>query len=192
MDLLCFCSVLCLLCACLFICALWSPAGKGLTSWLSFVVSSVSLSLSHWYPGSGVVLDCIDSWSLHHYLLLKSSRKSHILRKFVILLRINYRVLIDRGVTLWFILNTNYVYTWNSKKFRKQIACNNDESYILAYHSQEISNNDIRENFFTSAIVSLKHYHTSTEQTVQCTYAIQSVVHVKTEPVSSLFIMIIN
>ena len=57
-------------CARLFICALWSPAGKGLTSWLSFVVSSVSLSLSHWYPGSGVVLDCIDSWSLHHYLLL--------------------------------------------------------------------------------------------------------------------------
>ena len=45
----------------LFICASWSPAGKGLTSWLSFLVSSVSLSLSHWYPGSGVVLDCIDS-----------------------------------------------------------------------------------------------------------------------------------
>ena len=42
MDLLCFCSVLCLLCLCagLFICALWSPAGKGLTSWLSFVVST--------------------------------------------------------------------------------------------------------------------------------------------------------
>ena len=34
---------------------------EGLTSWLSFVVSAVSLSLSHWYPGSGVVLDCIDS-----------------------------------------------------------------------------------------------------------------------------------
>ena len=47
---------------------------KGLTSWLSFVVSSVSLSLSHWYPGSGVVLDCIDSWSLHHYLLLVSNK----------------------------------------------------------------------------------------------------------------------
>ena len=71
MDLLCFCSVLCLLCLCarLFICALWSPAGKGLTSWLSFVVSTVSLSLSHRYPGSGVVLDCIDSWYLHPYLL---------------------------------------------------------------------------------------------------------------------------
>ena len=40
MDLLCF-SVWRLLglCVRLFICALWSPAGKGLTSWLSFVVS---------------------------------------------------------------------------------------------------------------------------------------------------------
>ena len=38
MDLVCFCSVLCSLCLCarLFICALWSPAGKGLTIWLSF------------------------------------------------------------------------------------------------------------------------------------------------------------
>ena len=49
MNLLYFCSVLFLLClcACLFICVLWSPAGKGLTSWLSFVASTVSLSLSH-------------------------------------------------------------------------------------------------------------------------------------------------
>ena len=63
MDLTCFCSVLCLLCLCvrLFICALGSPAGNGLTSWLSFVVPTMSLSLSHWYPGSGVVFDCIDS-----------------------------------------------------------------------------------------------------------------------------------
>ena len=30
---------------------------------------SVSLSLSHWYPGSDVVLDCIDSCSLHPYSL---------------------------------------------------------------------------------------------------------------------------
>ena len=52
-DLLCFFSVLCLLCLCarLFICALWSPAGKGLTSWLSFVVSScefVTFPLVSW------------------------------------------------------------------------------------------------------------------------------------------------
>ena len=30
----------------------------------------VKLSLSHWYPVSGVVLDCIDSWSLPTFLLL--------------------------------------------------------------------------------------------------------------------------
>ena len=64
MDHLCF-SVLCLLCLCarLFICALWSPAKKELTSWLSFVMSNCEFvtSLSHWCPESGVVLDCIDS-----------------------------------------------------------------------------------------------------------------------------------
>ena len=61
-DLLWGFSVVCLICLCarLFSCDLWSPAGKRLTSWLSVVVS-VSLSLSHWYPWSGVVLDCIDS-----------------------------------------------------------------------------------------------------------------------------------
>ena len=69
MDLLCFCSVLCLLCLCarLFICALWSPAGKGLTSWLSFVVSTVSLSLSHWYPGSGVIVSIPDLCTLTYF-----------------------------------------------------------------------------------------------------------------------------
>ena len=53
MDLLCFCSILCLLCHCasLLICALWSPAGKGLTSWLSFVLSYcefVTIPLVSW------------------------------------------------------------------------------------------------------------------------------------------------
>ena len=53
MDLLRFCSVLCLLCLCarLSICALWSPAGKGRTSWLSFVVSNcefVTFPLVSW------------------------------------------------------------------------------------------------------------------------------------------------
>ena len=54
-----FCLVFAMFCARLFICASWSPAGKGLTSWLSFVVSAVSLSLSHWYSGSGVVLGIV-------------------------------------------------------------------------------------------------------------------------------------
>ena len=62
MDHLCyFCLVLLCFHARLFVDAIWSPAGKGLTSWLSFVMSFVTLSLSHWYPGSGVVLDFIDS-----------------------------------------------------------------------------------------------------------------------------------
>ena len=48
-----FFSVLCLLslCARLFICALWSPAGKGLTYLLSFVVSNcefVTFQLVFW------------------------------------------------------------------------------------------------------------------------------------------------
>ena len=62
MDLLCFFSVLCLECLCarLFNCALWSPAGKGLTFWLSFVVYNCEFVTFHWYPGSGVVLVCID------------------------------------------------------------------------------------------------------------------------------------
>ena len=44
-----------------FIDALWSPARKGLTSWLSFVMSNCKVSLSPLYPGSGVVFDYIDS-----------------------------------------------------------------------------------------------------------------------------------
>ena len=58
-----FFSVLCLLCLCvrLFICALWSPAGKGLTCWLSFMVSNCEFVTFHWHPELDVVLDCIDS-----------------------------------------------------------------------------------------------------------------------------------
>ena len=53
----------CFLClhARLLVDALWSPAGKELTFWLSFNCLIVTLSLSHWFPRSGVVFDCIDS-----------------------------------------------------------------------------------------------------------------------------------
>ena len=66
-------SVMFLLCfrAGLFIDALKSPAGKGLPSWLSLWCLILKLSLSHYYAGSGVVLDCIASWSLPSFLLLK-------------------------------------------------------------------------------------------------------------------------
>ena len=48
-----FFSVVCLVCLCerLFLCALWLPAGKGLTAWLSLVVSNcefVTFQLVSW------------------------------------------------------------------------------------------------------------------------------------------------
>ena len=38
---------------------------------------TVSLSLSHWYHGPGVVLNCIDSWSSHPYLLYLTQVSQH-------------------------------------------------------------------------------------------------------------------
>ena len=53
-------SVLFLLCflARLFIDALWSPAGKGLTTWLLFVMSNCEVVT---FPLVSWVLNCIDS-----------------------------------------------------------------------------------------------------------------------------------
>ena len=77
-----FFSVLCLLCLCVV--CLFVPCGhllgKGWPIGFRFWCITVSLSLSHWYPGSGVVLDCINSWSLHPMqkvtLLRKANKKS--------------------------------------------------------------------------------------------------------------------
>ena len=71
-----FISCVCHAFARLFIAALWSPAGKGLTSWLSFVMFNCVLSLSHVVSRVSVVLDCIDSRTLP--LLLLSTDKAHI------------------------------------------------------------------------------------------------------------------
>ena len=48
------------LCASVYMCFVVT-CWERVTSWLSFVVSTMSLSLSHWYPGPGVVRNCIDS-----------------------------------------------------------------------------------------------------------------------------------
>ena len=54
-----FCLVFAMsLCASVYMCFVvtcWERAD------LLALVCGVSLSLSHWYPGSGVILDCIDS-----------------------------------------------------------------------------------------------------------------------------------
>ena len=71
-----FAMSLCLLCLCarLLICDLWSPVGKGLTSWLSFVVSNcefVTFPLVSWV---GCGTDCIDSWARNYNASLKLSK----------------------------------------------------------------------------------------------------------------------
>ena len=73
---------------CAFVCVcLYVPCchllGKGwlLGSRLWCII--VNMSLSHWNPGLGVVLDCINSWSLHPYLFLKNTKKkSQLIYKF--------------------------------------------------------------------------------------------------------------
>ena len=61
---------------CLFTAALWSPIGKELTSWLSCVwLFIVFCHFSMWCPGSGVVLECVGSWSLPPYLHLAFAKK---------------------------------------------------------------------------------------------------------------------
>ena len=61
-DHLCYLCLVFVILSRLFIAVLWSPTGKGLASWLSFVMFNfVFVTFPLWYPGSGVVLDCIDS-----------------------------------------------------------------------------------------------------------------------------------
>ena len=62
MDLFCYFCFVFVMFSCLFILALWSPAGKGLASWLS--CTGCVIVFCHfpiWYPGSGVVLDFTNS-----------------------------------------------------------------------------------------------------------------------------------
>ena len=47
MDHLCYLCLVFVMLLRLFIAALWSPGGKGLTSWLLFVMFNVILLLSH-------------------------------------------------------------------------------------------------------------------------------------------------
>ena len=81
MDLLYF---FCLVFARLFICALWSPAGKGLTSWLSFVVSNcefVTFPLVSWVRcGTGLYRSMIFAplLTLRGLIPIKQWENSHM------------------------------------------------------------------------------------------------------------------
>ena len=66
--------------------------GKGWPLGSRLWCMTVSLSLSHWYPGSGVVLDCIYSWSLHPYLLWINSWSLFQVLNYLSLSIVNYGV----------------------------------------------------------------------------------------------------
>ena len=64
-----FCLALLCFHARLFVDALWSPTGKGLASWLSFVMSNCDVVTFLVVSWVGVVLDCIDFRSVPSFLL---------------------------------------------------------------------------------------------------------------------------
>ena len=63
--------------SCLLVEALWWPAWRGLTSWLSYVLCFLVFfcHIPIWCSGSGMVLYCIDSWSLPYSLLRRHAYK---------------------------------------------------------------------------------------------------------------------
>ena len=61
-DHLCSLRLVFLMLSRLFIAALWSPAGKGLTYWYLLVMFNCDFChFPMWYASSGVLLDCIVS-----------------------------------------------------------------------------------------------------------------------------------
>ena len=68
-----------------FVDALWSPAGKGLTSWLSFVTSNCEVVAFPWYPGSGVVL-------IFPSFLIKGAKLTDMILDKIILFSVTYVV----------------------------------------------------------------------------------------------------
>ena len=119
-DHLCF-SALCLLCLCvrLFMCALWSPAGKGLTYWLSFVVSNfkfVTFPLVTWVR-CGTWLYRFLIFALRCFIPLYFKRISLfavVLWKFgklVVCVLLCYFVVSFEACLFWCIV-TNKIYWW--------------------------------------------------------------------------------
>ena len=60
MDHLCYLCLVFVMLSRMFIAALWSPAGKGLTSWLLFVMFNCVFCTFPCGIRSGLVLDCIN------------------------------------------------------------------------------------------------------------------------------------
>ena len=66
MDHLCYLCLVFVILSCLFIAALWSPAGKGLTSWLLFVMFNcvfVTFLGQVWYS----IVSIPDLWRISYF-----------------------------------------------------------------------------------------------------------------------------
>ena len=110
-----FCLVFAMpLCTSVYLCLVFTYWER-LTSWLLWCLT-VSLPLSHWYPGSSVVLDCIDSWSLHPYLLC------HILFFQTLVNAFNVNFYIKMGWTFNFIQKLAYKGSYCSKAYTRYLV----------------------------------------------------------------------
>ena len=89
------------------------------------VVSGCELSLSHWYPGSGVILDCIDSWSLHPYLLyLDSNFLKHCFWWFILFIG---RLGNQNGCMAYYGIWEAFL----GRKLEKYFKCFNSETHLF-------------------------------------------------------------
>ena len=79
MDHLCYLGLVFVMISRLFIAALWSPEGKGLTSWLFFVTLIVILLLSHmvYWDRCGMIISIPDTCCLSYYDGPKHWSKCH-------------------------------------------------------------------------------------------------------------------
>ena len=102
-----FFSVLCLLCLCqrLFICALWSPAEKGLNYWLSFVVSNCKFSTNTF----NIFLICLGPVEKEPYFKIFSI---HLVEKFQMLqsIRVTCNIRVIFSVDASSESGANFVY----------------------------------------------------------------------------------
>ena len=114
-DLLCF-FLSCVCYAFVHVC-LYVPCGhllgKGWPLSSRLWCLTVSLFLSHWYPGSGVVLDCIDSLSLHPYLLLLPLSEVHSQLYTGIFYCITLWFLFSYCIALWVHISSFIVLYWH-------------------------------------------------------------------------------
>ena len=65
----------------------------------------VKLSLSHWYPWTGVVLDCMDSWYLHSFLLSMVTKSSWVVKTMIPEVNLSKISLQRMTYVLWIILS---------------------------------------------------------------------------------------